>query len=219
MSEVDAEPPRKGRAAKREAILAAASRVFLREGYHRANLDVIAEDAGVSKQTIYNHFKDKEELFLTVIRHVQTSVAGEGQGHDFLQWEANLSVQELLTALAIDLLWVFRQPDLAAFRWLVTAEEARYPQLRTAWNENGPIPVFKRLSAEFTKRTEAGELSMQDPIRATRHFVALIGSDARVMPSDASEDDFRALIAPTIALFLAPYLPKLTRPRAPKRSR
>lgn len=72
-----------------------------------------------------------------------------------------------------------------------------------------------QMIAEFTKRTEAGELSMQDPIRATRHFVALIGSDARALQGGESEEAFRTLIAPTIELFLAPYLPK---PRA-KRSR
>src|SRR5690349_12123523 len=59
------EPPT-GNPRKRRAIIAAATTVFLREGYTRASVDAIAAEAGVSKQTVYNHFGDKENLFLSV---------------------------------------------------------------------------------------------------------------------------------------------------------
>jgi len=47
---------------KREKILEGALRAFLRNGY-AANMDVIAAEGGVAKQTIYTYFKDKESLF------------------------------------------------------------------------------------------------------------------------------------------------------------
>jgi TetR/AcrR family transcriptional regulator, mexJK operon transcriptional repressor len=57
-----AEEPQ-GNPRKRRAILDAAGTVFLRDGFARASIDVIAAEAKVSKQTVYNHFGDKERLF------------------------------------------------------------------------------------------------------------------------------------------------------------
>jgi TetR/AcrR family transcriptional repressor of mexJK operon len=40
---------------KRRAILDAATKVFLAEGFAGASMDAIATAAGVSKPTVYNH--------------------------------------------------------------------------------------------------------------------------------------------------------------------
>ena len=47
-------------------ISRAAVHVFSREGFHRARMTSIAQEAGVAVGTIYNHFKDKDELLLSV---------------------------------------------------------------------------------------------------------------------------------------------------------
>lgn len=47
-------------------ISRAAVRVFSREGFHRARMICIAQEAGVAVGTIYNYFKDKEALLLAV---------------------------------------------------------------------------------------------------------------------------------------------------------
>src|SRR5450755_2711983 len=67
--------PRRGWADKRDAIATAARIVFGREGYTRASIDAIATKAAVSTRTIYNHFDDKEHLFLTVIKESAAQVA------------------------------------------------------------------------------------------------------------------------------------------------
>ena len=48
---------------KGAAILEAAKRLFLEQGYEGVSMDQIAADAGVSKLTVYSHFGDKEALF------------------------------------------------------------------------------------------------------------------------------------------------------------
>lgn len=57
------------RTARRDEILAAARAVFSNRGFERARLDEIAEVAEIGKGTIYNYFKNKEELFVSVIVH------------------------------------------------------------------------------------------------------------------------------------------------------
>ena len=52
---------------KRQQILAAAKCVFLKCGYHGSSMNQIAQEAGVTKLTIYNHFQDKANLFTCAI--------------------------------------------------------------------------------------------------------------------------------------------------------
>lgn len=54
--------------AKREAILEAAKRLFLCNGYDGSSMEAIASEAGVSKLTVYSHFTDKETLFSEAVK-------------------------------------------------------------------------------------------------------------------------------------------------------
>jgi AcrR family transcriptional regulator len=50
----------------REELIAAAARVFARRGYHRATIEEIAAEAGMTSGAIYSNFSGKEELFLAI---------------------------------------------------------------------------------------------------------------------------------------------------------
>ena len=55
-------------AEKRAGVLEAAAKVFLSGGYLGASMDEIADLAGVSKQTVYTYFSNKEALFAAMDR-------------------------------------------------------------------------------------------------------------------------------------------------------
>src|SRR5882724_649463 len=60
--------PRRGtELARTDALIGAATRVFLREGYGRASIDKVAREAGVSTRTIYGRFRNKADLLTAVI--------------------------------------------------------------------------------------------------------------------------------------------------------
>jgi AcrR family transcriptional regulator len=59
--------PQPGESTSREQLLAAASRVFAREGYHGASMSAIAAEAGFSKGALYWSFASKEELFFALL--------------------------------------------------------------------------------------------------------------------------------------------------------
>src|SRR5580698_6820081 len=60
--------PRRGTEnARTAALINAATRVFLREGYGLASIDKVASEAGVSTRTIYERFKNKADLLAAVI--------------------------------------------------------------------------------------------------------------------------------------------------------
>ncbi len=55
------------RDARRAQLLAAATDVFVNNGYHATVMDDIAERAGVSKPVLYQHFPGKLELYLALL--------------------------------------------------------------------------------------------------------------------------------------------------------
>jgi AcrR family transcriptional regulator len=63
----------------REAVLAAAHRVFLAKGYAGATLDAIAEEAGFSTGVIYSQFGSKADLLLTLLERRIDERAAEHQ--------------------------------------------------------------------------------------------------------------------------------------------
>src|SRR5215472_10213095 len=63
-----------GRSArKRRAIMEAATALFLRDGYRNTSMDQVAAEAGVSKQTVYKQFADKEQLFRDIVLGVTSN--------------------------------------------------------------------------------------------------------------------------------------------------
>jgi len=62
----------------REQILATATVVFARDGYHDTDLQVVADVLGIGKASVYRRFPSKEELFLAAVddgmRRMKTSV-------------------------------------------------------------------------------------------------------------------------------------------------
>ncbi|MEM7208961.1 MAG: TetR/AcrR family transcriptional regulator [Pseudomonadota bacterium] len=54
---------------KRQRLIDTAIRLFAQHGFHNTGIDWIAEEAKVSKKTMYHHFRSKEELILAALRH------------------------------------------------------------------------------------------------------------------------------------------------------
>lgn len=54
---------------KRQQLVDTAIELFNAHGFHAVGIDRIAQEAGVSKKTMYSHFRSKEELILAALRH------------------------------------------------------------------------------------------------------------------------------------------------------
>lgn len=55
-------------------IVNTARELFFRQGYKRTVVDEIAHDSGISKKTIYNHFINKRDLLVEVIKKNMESI-------------------------------------------------------------------------------------------------------------------------------------------------
>ncbi len=54
---------------KREELIKTAVELFAKNGIHATGIDTIVKRSGVTKKTLYAHFRSKEELVLAALRH------------------------------------------------------------------------------------------------------------------------------------------------------
>ena len=57
------------RPSRREHLVKTALRLFSRDGFHATGIDKLLREAGVSKKTLYAHFRSKDELILAVLTY------------------------------------------------------------------------------------------------------------------------------------------------------
>lgn len=196
-------------AAKRVSVLEAATGVFCREGYAGANIDMIAAEAGVSRQTVYNHHGDKEKLFVAVVRTL-TERANAGifaTLATFPDHPADIEAELVEFAVRLHRDCICND-DGKYLRKLIEAEGRRYPELFAPWREDGPGKTWAALAARFARLAHAGHLDIDDPDVAARQFLALINADlhlSMVLGDPISGDRARDAARNGLKTFLRAY--------------
>ncbi len=195
------------------AIREAAAALFLERGYQGASLDEIAAAAKVSKQTIYTHFANKEELFADLVLGNAERV-DEFVATMLRTVTAASDTESGLRELAREYIRFVVRPDVLRLRRLVIAEAGRYPALARTYHERVPQRVYSALAALFHELADKGQLQLEDPLMAAHHFAWLtIGMDLDhgmffyPLATNAAVDFDRSADA-AVGVFLAAYAPR-----------
>jgi TetR/AcrR family transcriptional regulator, mexJK operon transcriptional repressor len=163
-----------GRSArKRRAIMAAATALFLRNGYQGTSMDEIAALAAVSKQTVYKNFADKERLFADIILGIT------GSSDEIIQdmtrvLDGTDDLERALTELGRRYIAAVLQPHVVRLRRLVIAEADRFPDLARSYYRRAPARALDTLASAFADLAGRGLLQLGDPLLAAHHFAYLI---------------------------------------------
>jgi AcrR family transcriptional regulator len=172
----------RGQCAKRISILDAAAEVFCREGFSGASIDEIAVEACVSRQTIYNHYREKETLFTAVVEDVMDRA--NAMLFSILSTFPDKSdhLEDDLTAFAIRFTKnCLCNQDGKFLRKLVQSEGERYPHLFETWRQHGPGKIGTALGALFARLSHKGVLRIDDFDLAARQFLALVNADLQMI--------------------------------------
>ncbi len=195
---------------KRAAIMGGALALFLEKGFLGASVDDIADRAAVSKQTVYTHFGDKENLFSEV---VIDTISRFGQPF-FTEVEALDQVTDITSVLkevAHSLLKTVLQPDVIRLRRLVISEAPRFPDLGRHYSQEGPDRGNKVLASLFDKLSAQNLLQVSNGSIAAQQFTWLIVSEPinRIMllgdTARPSEEEIHALVEEGVATFVKAF--------------
>jgi TetR/AcrR family transcriptional regulator, mexJK operon transcriptional repressor len=171
MARSAAEDPRVTRS--RAVILAAALEHFVAHGYVGANVDLIAEEAGVSKRTVYNVVGGKEQLFRAVLGEaIDIAERFSRQMSDELAVGVDLAAD--LRAIGVRLARAVLGGRIVALRRLLIAESSRFPEIAREYYERAPGLVMTTLATRLAALAEKGRLRVADPKMAAEHFAFLV---------------------------------------------
>ena len=140
-------------AARRDAILAAALDEFSARGFVATRLDDVARRAGIAKGTIYLYFRDKETLFIELIR---SSLVPLVAGLEAAPRELPLRVfAERFIELFVKEIYGTRRRDVLR---LVITEGPRFPQLAEVYYREVIKRAVAAVRAIVQHAIERGEI-------------------------------------------------------------
>ena len=161
---------------KQQAILEAGTIAFLRKGYLGTNMDEVAALAGVSKQTVYSYFSNKETLFIEIVTQM-TSAGSDAVRNETGELEAGSDIAQYLRSYAYRQLRIVLTPRLMQLRRVVIGEVSRFPELGKCLYEGGPKRAIAALAKVFSELAERGLLAIDDAEMAASQFNWLIMSE------------------------------------------
>ena len=155
---------------KAEAIREAAACLFLTEGLAQTSMDAIAQAAGVSKQTVYSHFKSKDDLFRACVAS-KVELYGLGASH----YDPGVPVDEALARIGRQFLTLLGDDEVVQMFRLMIAQATAFPRIVESFHECGPKVTVDNVTQIFSDyMPDAAE---QTANRAACDFLAMIKSE------------------------------------------
>lgn len=190
---------------KRKQILEAATVLFTEQGYSSTSMDLIAKNAGVSKQTVYSHFGNKDELFAASIKQkcdsyhmTEISVADASEP------------AEILFVLAKRFLAMLTSKEALAIHKICAYESKSYPQLSELFYQEGPERVANEVAQLMADFHNKKQLNIPEPKFAALQFLNMAKGECWMRvefntKKQISEDEVDLYLKSSIAMFLKGY--------------
>jgi TetR/AcrR family transcriptional regulator of autoinduction and epiphytic fitness len=195
--------PKARRGESREAIIAAAERLFLERGFGSVSMDELAEAAGVARRTLYNQFASKEEIF----REMLLRVSGQLESAFPPGIETEGEVDDVLRRIARVILELHKNPEYLGFLRMVAADSRQFPWIA---QEFAAVmdPQTERLTRYLAHLTSIGVLNCRNPMLAAHQFMGVLnefslwpwmmGRESVPVPADV-------VVEETLRMFLQRY--------------
>jgi AcrR family transcriptional regulator len=186
-------------------ILDAATELFLGEGFDNVSMDRVSQAAGVSKATLYVHFRTKQELFTGVILREVEQV----RQLTAIRLTDAPDIASALRAIAHHLAAFFISDRMVKLKRAAIGAIAHFPELAEVIFRAGPGQTIINLAQHLVEHGAAQGLAITDPNLAARQFLNLVCGDFEfggVLPAPPlSEAEIDHVIEEAIAMFFARY--------------
>ena len=192
--------------AKTEAILDAAVEVIGQRGLG-APMEAIARRAGVSKQTVYNHYGSKAELIRALMARRVAIITAPLHAPEAID-----NPREALEGFARSMLETLVINKSYAVMRVMIQGAVEMPDMAREIFEAGPRQTRRQLAAFLAEETRRGRMDAPDPEQAAEFFAGMVMSHHQLrgllgLPSDKSAEQFAALAAEAANRFMRAYAP------------
>ena len=183
-----------------------AERVFLKYGFGETTMQMIALEAGASKETLYRHFSSKEALFAELINARASKVAGPQSA-----MARDEPPETALFELGMNLMQLVSKGDTSLLFNIVIADAQRAPELARIFYDQGPGMTLKRLTDYLRIATSTGRLKCPDPRRAAKLFIGAVISQHHLRcligqpPTVVSSAEMKEHVGAAVAMFLSHF--------------
>ncbi len=190
--------------ARRKQILDAAAQVFAQKGFHRATIREIARTAGIAEGTIYNYFRNKEDLLTALVGRMARV---DELTQQVAQRAATTSPAELLDFVLRDRFALLEQNRTPLQALL--PQSLINPQVGQHFYQALTLPALEVFEQVWRKQIEQGNVRPFDPALLVRLFFAtFIGLALLDMLGDpVARSDRETLIRQITELILHGILP------------
>jgi AcrR family transcriptional regulator len=159
--------------ARRQAMLDAATDLFLEKGYERTSLTDIVDRSKGSRTTLYEQFGNKEGLLRAMVEDSSSRlwqvIDSPDETPSFAEAElVDLGRRFITAALAPNAVAVFR---------IVVAEGHRVPDIAEFFFDRGPRIIKERLTQRFRLASAGSPLAIGSPEVLTQVFLGAVIGD------------------------------------------
>lgn len=157
---------------KRQQILICASELLLTHGYNNTSMDAVAKESGVSKQTVYSHFNNKDALFNAVIENKCETYKIEEASVCI----ANQPLQTVLNTIGLSFIKLLNDENVISMYKVVIGESKQDSRVAQLFYEAGPLHSVE-LVAKLLMQHPDSLLSQAQAKEASHDFFNLLKSD------------------------------------------
>lgn len=166
---MNAPTKRRRHSPKRAAVVEAATNEFLAHGYVGTSMNRIAEMAGVSKRTVYDHFPSKEDLFQAISDEILKRVE-EMPAHPYTP---SRPLEEQLLEIGVTFAETITSPEFMKLSRVVLARFIQSPELGHK-TLNAHARLRKDMLALFKAGKKERKLDIANVERAATQYCGLI---------------------------------------------
>lgn len=134
----------------KEKILETALKLFAKDGYEAVSVSDIADELGITKGALYKHYKNKRDIFDSILARMEQNDANQATEHDMPETSLSESEDKYKNASIDDMVEfaksMFRywtQNDFASqFRKMLTLEQFRSEEMKNLYQQylgSGPL--------------------------------------------------------------------------------
>lgn len=190
---------------KGQQILVAATELFTEHGYSSTSMDLVAKQAGVSKQTVYSHFGNKDQLFAESIK----SKCDSYQVIDYALTKT-AKPEEILFVLAQRFLAMITSRESLAVHKVCAYESKSHPQLSELFYQGGPQRLIAEVTQLMEKFDNEQQLNISNAKFAALQFLNMVKGETWMRVEFNTKEqvpatEVEAYLKATIAMFLKGY--------------